>query len=146
MPDYVNRNKIFEAAWEINVNLVKEDLPRVPKNNPETTTKDCVTWIRWTFWTTYLGGKGTKYFSDNNIRYRLHYWKQPWNPIFRKSLGTPDIPETKDFLFQFLVNEEYNTYLKHNFIANLRIWDNVTAKLFWSKFFKNSKFLVGHYG
>ena len=46
MPDYVNRNKIFEVAWEINVNLVKEDLSRVPKNNPQTTAKGCVTRIR----------------------------------------------------------------------------------------------------
>ena len=51
------QKKIFEVAWEINVNLVKEDLSRVPKNNRQTTAKGCVTRIRccltrirWAFW------------------------------------------------------------------------------------------------
>ena len=127
------QKKIFEVAWEINVNLVKEDLSRVPKNNPQTTAKGCVTRIRccvtrirWAFWTSYLGWTSTKYFSNIIIRCRLYCWKQSWNPILRKFLRTPDSEKVFYFSFWWMKSATLIFYSK------LEDMDLPDGKLIWS--------------
>ena len=53
---------------------------------------------------------------DNVIKYRLDYWTQSRNSIFRKYVITPD---RKKGFTPILVNERYKSYLLHTFTTNL---------------------------